>query len=86
MNIYVVTVLEETQDGNYAYTCEKCSDTLEGAKKILKEVTEGFVKDYKENLGFDCEVTLFPTMSEITVNTDLEFVKLEIGEIELEEE
>jgi hypothetical protein len=85
MKIYVITGLEELQDGNYAYTCDKYATTFDGAKKLLEKYTNELVKEYEEDFGFECEVAKYESITEITIGCDIGFVKLEIYKVESEE-
>ena len=85
MKIYVITGLEELQDGNYAYACDKYATTFDGAKKLLKKYTDELVKEYEEEFGFECEVMYESVYAEITIGCDIGFVKLEIYKVESEE-
>ena len=84
MEVYVITVLEEWLDGNSAYTCDKCSRTLAGAKKLLSKYAHDIAKEYETEMGADCEITKEGTMlTTISVNDDYGVTTLEIQKITL---
>ena len=87
MDIYVITVLEEWMDGNYAYTCNECSTALEGAKKLLTKYTHDLAKEYEEESGGPSEITREGEMlTTISINNGYGMATLEIQKIKLRKE